>query len=38
MYANAPPFGEYVEDGRWLWEEAGLLGRWVDLDFLGGEG
>jgi tRNA-splicing ligase RtcB (3'-phosphate/5'-hydroxy nucleic acid ligase) len=38
MYANAPPFGMTVEDGRWLWEEAGLLERWADLDLLGGEG
>ncbi|CAN5662042.1 hypothetical protein BH20ACT10_BH20ACT10_11000 [soil metagenome] len=38
MYANAPPFGLSMEDGRWLWEEAGLLGRWAALDLLGGEG
>lgn len=38
MYASAPPFGAFVEDGRWLWEEAGLLERWADLDLLGGEG
>lgn len=38
MYANAPPFGGFTEDGRWLWEEAGLLGRWAALELLGGEG
>lgn len=38
MYASAPPFGVSEEDGLWLWEEAGLLGRWAGLDLLGGEG
>lgn len=37
MYASVPPFG-VSEDGRWLWEEAGLLERWGSLNLLGGEG
>ncbi len=38
MYASVPLFGVSVEDGLWLWEEAGLLERWAGLDLLGGEG
>lgn len=38
MYASAPPFDASVEDGRRVWEEAGLIGRWAGLEFLGGEG
>ncbi len=35
---SAPPFGAPEEDGRWPWEEAGLLERWAELDALGDEG
>jgi tRNA-splicing ligase RtcB len=38
MVGSAPPFGAPEEDGRWLWEEAGLLERWAELDALGDEG
>jgi len=32
MWASAPPFGVPEEEGRWPWEEAGLLERWATLD------
>ena len=32
MWASAPPFGVPEEEGRWPWEEAGLLERLVTLD------
>lgn len=32
MWASAPPFGVLEEEGRWPWEEAGLLERWARLD------
>ena len=32
MWASAPPFGIPGEEGRWPWEEAGLLERLVALD------
>ena len=32
MWASAPPFGVPQEEGRWPWEEAGLLERWATLD------
>ncbi|HEX6711561.1 MAG TPA: hypothetical protein VF068_14615 [Rubrobacter sp.] len=32
MWASAPPFGVPEEEGRWPWEEAGLLERWAVLD------
>ncbi|MBA2344123.1 MAG: hypothetical protein H0V83_03460 [Rubrobacter sp.] len=32
MSGNAPPFGAPEDDGRWPWEEAGLLERLVGLD------
>lgn len=32
MWASAPPFGVFEEEGRWPWEEAGLLERWARLD------
>jgi tRNA-splicing ligase RtcB (3'-phosphate/5'-hydroxy nucleic acid ligase) len=32
MWASAPPFGVPEEEGRWPWEEAGLLERLVMLD------
>jgi RNA-splicing ligase RtcB len=31
MWASAPPFGMSEEEGRWPWEEAGLLERWAEL-------
>jgi len=31
MWASAPPFGVPEEEGRWPWEEAGLLERWAQL-------
>ncbi len=36
MWASAPPFGVSEEEGRWPWEEAGLLERWVELGLPGG--
>ncbi len=38
MCRSAPPFGAPESEGRWPWEEAGLLERWVDLDPTGEEG
>ena len=32
MWSSAPPFGVPEEEGRWPWEEAGLLERWAVLD------
>jgi tRNA-splicing ligase RtcB (3'-phosphate/5'-hydroxy nucleic acid ligase) len=32
MWASAPPFGVQEEEGRWPWEEAGLLERRATLD------
>ena len=32
MWASAPPFGVPDEEGRWPWEEAGLLERLARLD------
>jgi len=32
MWASAPPFGVPGEEGRWPWEEAGLLERLAALD------
>ena len=32
MWASAPPFGVPEEEGRWPWEEAGLLERRATLD------
>ena len=32
MWASAPPFGVPEEEGRWPWEEAGLMERWAVLD------
>jgi tRNA-splicing ligase RtcB len=32
MWSSAPPFGVPEEDGRWPWEEAGLLERLAMLD------
>jgi len=32
MWASAPPFGVPGEEGRWPWEEAGLLERLATLD------
>jgi tRNA-splicing ligase RtcB len=32
MWASAPPFGVPEEEGRWPWEEVGLLERLVTLD------
>ena len=32
MWASAPPFGVPEEEGRWPWEEAGLLERLARLD------
>jgi tRNA-splicing ligase RtcB (3'-phosphate/5'-hydroxy nucleic acid ligase) len=36
MWASAPPFGVPEEEGRWPWEEAGLLERLATLDPPGG--
>ncbi len=38
MWRSAPPFGAPEGGGRWPWEEAGLLERWVELDPTRGEG
>lgn len=38
MWRSAPPFGAPESEGRWPWEEAGLLGRWANLDPTVGEG
>lgn len=38
MWRSAPPFGAPQVGGLWPWEEAGLLGRWANLDPTGGEG
>ena len=35
MLDSAPPFETLGEDGRWIWEEAGVLMRWVALEPLG---
>ncbi|MEJ7815676.1 MAG: hypothetical protein WKF53_10930, partial [Rubrobacter sp.] len=32
MWTSAPPFGVPEEEGRWPWEEAGLMERRVTLD------
>jgi tRNA-splicing ligase RtcB len=32
MWSSAPPFGVPEDEGRWPWEEAGLLGRLAVLD------
>ncbi len=37
MMRSAPPFGGFEEDGRWTWEEAGLLMRRAVLEPLGNE-
>lgn len=37
MWRSAPPFGVPEGDGRWPWEEAGLLERWAALDPTVGE-
>ena len=37
MWRSAPPFGAPEDDGRWPWEEAGLLERVLVLDPTGGE-
>ena len=37
MWRSAPPFGAPEVEGRWPWEEAGLLERWASLDPAGGE-
>lgn len=37
MWHSAPPFGAPEDEGRWPWEEAGLLERWASLDPAGGE-
>ena len=36
MMRSAPPFGVSEEDGRWAWEEAGLLSHRAVLEPLGG--
>jgi tRNA-splicing ligase RtcB (3'-phosphate/5'-hydroxy nucleic acid ligase) len=36
MWSSAPPFGVPEEEGRWPWEEAGLLERLAMLDLPGG--
>lgn len=36
MSGSAPPFGAAEDDGRWPWEEAGLLERLARLDDPGG--
>jgi tRNA-splicing ligase RtcB len=36
MWASVPPFGISEEEGRWPWEEAGLLERWAELGLPGG--
>ena len=36
MWSSAPPFGVPEEEGRWPWEEAGLLERLAMLDTPGG--
>jgi tRNA-splicing ligase RtcB (3'-phosphate/5'-hydroxy nucleic acid ligase) len=36
MLGSAPLFEVPEEDGRWAWEEAGLLERWAILEPLGG--
>ena len=38
MWRSAPPFGAPEGEGRWPWEEAGLLERWAELDPTRGEG
>ena len=38
MWSSAPPFGAPEVEGRWPWEEAGLLERWAALEGAGGEG
>ena len=38
MWRSAPPFGTPEDEDRWPWEEAGLLGRWANLDPTRGEG
>jgi tRNA-splicing ligase RtcB len=35
MLGSAPPFDVAEEDGRWPWEEAGILARWAILEPLG---
>lgn len=37
MYASGPPFGVRERDGRWPWEEAGLVERLARLERPGGE-
>ena len=32
MWSSAPPFGVPEDEGRWPWEEAGLLERLAALD------
>jgi tRNA-splicing ligase RtcB (3'-phosphate/5'-hydroxy nucleic acid ligase) len=32
MFSSAPPFGVFEAEGRWPWEEAGLLERMAALD------
>lgn len=36
MWASVPPFGVSEEEGRWPWEEAGLMERWAQLGLPGG--
>ena len=36
MLGSVPPFEVPEENGRWVWEEAGLLERWAVLEPLGG--
>jgi tRNA-splicing ligase RtcB len=38
MWRSAPPFGASESEGRWPWEEAGLLERWAEFDPTRGEG
>ena len=38
MWRSAPPFDAPEVEGRWPWEEAGLLERWANLDPTRGEG
>ena len=35
MLGSAPHFGAPERDGEWIWEEAGLLERWIKLKALG---
>lgn len=35
LLGSAPPFEAPEKDGRWVWEEAGILTRWMALEPLG---